>query len=214
VSPVGHGDADLLRAWAEGDDRAGNELVERYFDSVYRYFAGRLANESDITDLAQKTFLACVEKRAGWDGVQRFKPYLLGIARNQLLMHQRYHNVRRGEVAVGSVQQRMAESAAPRLSAEAARRQQQRALLVALRRLPEELQTTLEMHYWEGLTTQEVGSVLGISGGAVKTRLFRARQLLSESLESLEGTAEVADATLRDLGDWVAGLRLAADKQR
>lgn len=207
-------DAELLQAWAEGNDRAGNELVERHFDSVYRYFSGRLTNDSDITDLAQKTFLACVESRAAWDGVQRFKPYLLGIARNQLLMHQRYHNVRRGEVPVGSVQQRLAESAAPRLSAEAARRQQQRALLVALRRLPEDLQTTLELHYWEGLTTSEVGQVLGLSGGAVKTRLFRARQLLSESLASLEGTAEVADTTLRELGDWVAGLKLASSKLR
>lgn len=200
-------DLELLRAWSEGDERAGNELVERHFDSIYRFFSGRLTSEADVTDLAQKTFLACLERRERWDGVERFKPYLLGIARNQLLMHLRYSNVRRGEVAVGSIQQRLAESAAPRISKVAADRQQQRALLVALRRLPEDLQTTLELHYWEGLTTREVGDVLGVSGGAVKTRLFRARQLLSESLASLQGTGEVAEATLRDLGDWVANLR-------
>lgn len=200
-------DLALLRRWQAGDDAAGNALVRRHFDTVYRFFSGRLQRDTEITDLAQKTFMACLEKREGWEAVGRFRAYLLGVAHKQLLMHLRHRHVRRGEEAVGSLQERLLLSAEPRLSGVAAGREQQRALLVALRRLPLDLQLTLELHYWEGLTTKEIGDVLGLAGGSIKTRLHTARKKLSEHMRALEGTPEVAEVSLRDLGRWAASVR-------
>jgi RNA polymerase sigma-70 factor (ECF subfamily) len=44
--------------------------------------------------------------------------------------------------------------------------------------LPLDLQTALELHYWEELSTAELAEVLAIPQGTVKTRLFRAREQL------------------------------------
>ncbi|MEM6992549.1 MAG: sigma-70 family RNA polymerase sigma factor [Myxococcota bacterium] len=205
--PDAPSDIDLLRAWGAGDDDAGNTLVRRHFDSVFRFFSGRLAAEGDVTDLAQKTFLACLESKSAWDGIERFRPFLLGVARNQLLMYLRYHRVRQGEQPGGSLQERIADSAVQGLSTVAASRERQRQLLLALRRLPSDLQMTLELHYWEGFTTKEIGEVLGLSPGTIKARLFKARARLKESIADVAGAPELADLSMRQLGDWAKSIK-------
>jgi len=200
-------DVALLRAWQHGDDAAGNALVRRHFDAVYRFFSGRLRQDGEVTDLAQKTFMSCLERREGWDEIGRFRAYLLGVAHKQLLMHLRHQHVRRGEEACGSLQERLLLSGRSRLSGDVARREQQRVLLAALRRLPLDLQLTLELHYWEGLTTREIGEALGLHGGSIKSRLFTARRLLSENMKQLAGSPEAMELSLRELGHWAASVR-------
>ena len=199
-------DQSLLAAWNDGDAKAGDRLVQRHFGCVFRFFSGRLASASDVTDLVQKTFLACLESRERWSSVQRFRPFLLGVARNQLLMFLRYHNVRRGEQAHGSLQE-WAASQADGMSMVAERRLEKRRLLVALRQLPLDLQLTLELHYWEGFTTREIGEVLEISTAAVKSRLVKARRELDARLGGLAGDPEAAEVSLRQLGDWAVSIR-------
>lgn len=200
-------DQSLLAAWTEGDAKAGDTLVQRHFDCVFRFFSGRLASPSDVTDLVQKTFLACLEARARWSSVQRFRPFLIGVARNQLLMFLRYHHVRKGEQPQGSLQEQWAASQAEGVSMAAARRLEQRRLLVALRQLPLDLQLTLELHYWEGFTTREIGDVLEISAAAVKSRLVKARRELDSKLGALAGDPAAAEVSLRQLGEWAVSVR-------
>jgi RNA polymerase sigma factor (sigma-70 family) len=80
-------DVELLRAWRDGNAEAGNELVRRNFMSVYRFFVNKASD--DVDDLIQRTFLACVEGRDRLREDASLKAYILGIARNQLLMHMR-----------------------------------------------------------------------------------------------------------------------------
>ncbi len=200
-------DMALLAAWNEGDSRAGDTLVQRHFDCVFRFFSGRLASPSDVTDLVQKTFLACMESKDRWATVERFRPFLLGVARNQLLMYLRYHHVRRGEQPHGSLQEKWAASHGEGISMVAARRSEQRRLLVALRELPLDLQLTLELHYWEGFTTREIGEVMGISSATVKSRLVKARRDLDARLGKLSGDPVAAEVSLRQLGEWAVSIR-------
>lgn len=51
-------------------------------------------------------------------------------------------------------------------------------LILAMRKLPLDLQIVLELHYWEDLETQEVADVLGVPVGTAKSRLSRARTQL------------------------------------
>ena len=52
-------DAGLLAAWRNGDDRAGNALLERHFDSLCRFFRSKL--DRGVDDLIQKTLLRALE---------------------------------------------------------------------------------------------------------------------------------------------------------
>jgi DNA-directed RNA polymerase specialized sigma24 family protein len=54
-------DIELLEAWRGGDRRAGEQLFERHYAAVARFFRNKL--EFGVDDLIQRTFLACVEGR-------------------------------------------------------------------------------------------------------------------------------------------------------
>jgi RNA polymerase sigma-70 factor (ECF subfamily) len=82
-------DADLLRAWADGNKSAGEQLFERHFEAIARFFRNKLTAEAQHEDLIQQTFLGCVEARDRFRGDASFRSFLFAIAHNQLGKHWR-----------------------------------------------------------------------------------------------------------------------------
>jgi RNA polymerase sigma-70 factor (ECF subfamily) len=80
-------------------------------------------------------------------------------------------------------------------------------LLLALRRIPLELQIVLELHYWEGLSTRELADAMEIPQGTVKSRLRRAREALERELAVVAESQEDVRSTIDGLDHWVAGIR-------
>jgi RNA polymerase sigma factor (sigma-70 family) len=182
---MGRTDADLLEAWRAGDRTAGRELFMRHSGSVTRFFRNKL--DGDIDDLVQRTFLACVEARDRLRDGSSFRAYVLRIARNELFNH--YAARQRLAARVDPLTTSVLDlGASPSMMFATGERD--RALLVALRRLPLDLQTALELHYWEDLTTGELADILGVPQGTVKTRLFRARERLREAMRADAATDE------------------------
>jgi RNA polymerase sigma factor (sigma-70 family) len=184
-------DYDLLRAWRNADTFAGNALVRRHFGSIFAFFRGKAPDHVD--ELVQTTFLACVEAVDRIDDQRSFRAYLFGIARRQLIYHYRRHRreLDRFDPMLESV---CDVNGSP--SQIAAVRQEQRQVLEALTHLPLDLQITLELHYWEGMTVNEVAHVLEVPAGTVKSRLHRARELLREQLVVIGAPDEVTDASI------------------
>jgi RNA polymerase sigma factor (sigma-70 family) len=188
--PNPRSDLDLRDAWATGDETAGNELVARHFSSVYRFFRTKVPESAD--DLAQATFLGCVEGRERFEGRSSFKTYLLGIARNQLLYHFRKRG--RDELVEWGHQSVMDLAKSPsRIVADS---EQQQVLISALQQIPLDYQTTLELYYWEGLTQREVAEILGIKEGTAKSRLSEGRALLRDQLAKMPVSADVRDSAM------------------
>jgi RNA polymerase sigma-70 factor (ECF subfamily) len=177
------GDAALLAAWRAGDAAAGQELFARHAASVMRFFRNKL--DVDLDDLVQRTFLACVESRDRVREGSSFRAYVLRIARNELVNH--YAARQRAAARLDPLTTSILDlGASPSVMVASDERDQ--ALLTALRRLPLDLQTALELHYWEELSTSELAEVLGIPQGTVKTRLFRAREQLRVTLKETGGS--------------------------
>lgn len=196
------GDFELLTAWQAGDDAAGDALVRRHFWGVYRFFRNKVDDAAE--DLAQRTFLACVEARDRVRAELSFRAYLFGIARNQLSLHFRGHqrSARLFRPAETSVADLRGQPDRP-----LADRQEQQALLLALRRIPIDFQIALELYYWEELSVAEVAAVLDIPEGTVKSRLGRARRQLREQLEAMDLPDATLESTLSDLEGWARSLR-------
>ena len=76
-------DVELLDAWRRGDASAGEQLFDRHFASVRRFFRSK-APASEVEDLVQQTFELCVQHVEQFRGDARFVTYLLAIARSQL----------------------------------------------------------------------------------------------------------------------------------
>ena len=198
-------DAELLALWRDGDRGAGEQLFDRYGSKVARFFYNKV--DHGVEDLVQQTFLACVESHARYRGTGSFLTFLMGIARNILAGH--YRKRERGKRAFDMAAVSVAEmSATPSIAV--AKNREQRLLLEALRRLPMDLQIALELHFWEEMTAKEIGEVLELPVGTVKSRLRRARQLLHENFLALVEGPELLQTTAQDLEKWALELRGAA----
>jgi RNA polymerase sigma-70 factor (ECF subfamily) len=196
-------DADLLEAWRTGDGAAGNALFERHFVSVFRFFASKLG---DVTaqDLTQRTFVAVVQSRDRVREGAKFRGFVLAVARNQLLMYLRARGRRGTDV---ELETSCVDDLLPSPDSALAGDEQERLIVRALRRLPLDQQTLLELHYWEDLSTEEVGEILGIPRGTVKSRLFRARDDLRGVLATLGAGDRLGASSIEDLEQWVARIR-------
>jgi RNA polymerase sigma-70 factor (ECF subfamily) len=156
----------------------------------------------------QGTLLACVESRDRVRDGASFRAYLLRVARSRLYDH--VMRVRGGPKRPDPLLTSVADAGLSP-SHIVAKTEQDRFLLLALRRLPLDLQVALELHYWEGLTTAELAEVLEIPQGTVKTRLFRARNLLREDLRVLARSHPLPAESIDDLDGWAHSLRAAID---
>lgn len=194
-------DRELLKCWRAGDLAAGDALLQRHFASLARLFHSRLPARA--ADLIQRTMLACVESRERVPDEVPFRAYLLGIAHRILVAEHRDDDRHRRHAAL------LAELDAVSIASPSGAlevRAQHRELLAALRELPLDLQLPIELHYWEELTLHDVGLVLGVPLGTVKSRLRRGKEAL---VAALQGSAalELRRTSVDDLERWARELR-------
>ena len=192
-------DMQLLEAWRAGDANAGDALVRRHYGAVLRFFEVRSRAPEDLT---QRTFLACVEGRERFRGDASLRTYLFAIARRVLLKHM-------AEQSSDDRMARFAPSGATgktSVSMLVARKHEQRLLLAALATLPEDVQTVLVLHYWEGMRAREIGEVLEAPTSTVTTRLARAREALRKRVERLGARQPAGASLLADIDGWTRSL--------
>lgn len=201
---------ELLRAWGTGDERAGATLFRRYYPAIERFFRNK-APEAVQDDLIQATFLACVDGRERLRAENGLRSYLFSVAYKQLCTHYRKRHREHTPLDTSEIS---AAELAPGPSTMIARRQEHRLLAEALRGIPLDHQVVLELCYWEGQTAAQIAEIFEIPVGTAKTRIRRARQLLSEKLQQLAESKVVLDGTLADLEGWAAQLREAMDQPK
>jgi RNA polymerase sigma-70 factor (ECF subfamily) len=165
-------DKQLLDAWRGGDAHAGADLVERHFDSIYKFFRSKV-NE-DVDDLVQQTFISCLEAREGFRGDCSFRTLVFEIARRRLYDHFRLRQ--RDKALDFTTTSLCALGTSP--SGALSRHDNLAMLREALRELPVDSQMLLELHYWEALSVRELAQVFEVSEGTIKSRLFHARARL------------------------------------
>ncbi len=172
-----HTDLELLTAWRKGDEAAGQELFERHFDDIYRFFRNKCAGEAD--DLVQRTFLACVKSRDRFRAESSFRTYLFVIARHELygyLRRQKRDGDRLdfGVTSLGEIVTTPGTKLARDQAAEQLRQ--------ALCQLPVDDQILLELRYWHDLDATALGNVFDVPSATIRTRLRRARIALQKKL--------------------------------
>lgn len=189
----------LLAAWADGDDGAAQELLSRHFDRLFRFF--ELSAPGMAEDLVQETLLAAVEGRSRYRAEAGFAAFLMGIARNKVLMYWRTRSRRPREVDVGS-QSLMALGASA--SSIVAHHERGQRLLQALRAIPLSDQLLLQMHYWDELSGPQLAAALDVPEGTVRSRLRSAKRRLRQLMDAADRPEpEQADP----FDAWVAGLK-------
>lgn len=194
-------DFALLRAWRAGDTAAGEALFERHFDALFRFLRSKVGDAAD--DLVQEAFLACVKGRDRFREEASFRTYLFAAARNKVIDHWRA----RGKGQTDDLSQVSAHDIGPSPSSLLHQAEEERLLVMALRRIPLDLQMAIELYYVEGLKSREVADILEIPHGTVRSRLRRGLELVREWVERLSESPELTTTTMSRLDAWAAKLR-------
>src|SRR5512133_399519 len=180
-------DDRLVALAADGHDRAFEAIVERYRRPLQRYLR-RLLSEALAEDVLQATFVRAWQAlRAGTD-VRELRPWLYRIAHNQALNTLR---------AAGSALPAMAaELPAVSLEAEVERREELRAALHGIEALPDRQRAALVAIAVADRAHADVARELGMSDGALRQLLLRARTTLRAAATAL---------TPYPIMSWLAG---------
>ena len=131
--------------------------------AIERYVHFHINNPADAEDVLQEVLSAAVAGFAGLHKPGRFKPWLIGIARNKCADFL-CHKYKRGEVPLIH---------ADRIAVMPTRfaRVRDNLVLDTLEKLPPQDQEILRMCYWQELPQQEIARQLQIPLGTVKSRL-------------------------------------------
>ena len=194
----------LLQRWIDGDTVAGEALFERYYKPLTRFFINKVSHAQDVEALVQRTFMVVLEGADKFRGASSVRTWFFGIARNLIRQH---YDQRRREAKIESDDFSVADMDAVGASTLLRGKAEQRLLLHALRRLPLEAQVALELHYWEQMSSAQIGDVLGMPAATVRGHLRKARAELRDRLTELAQTPQLLESTTADLEGWAHGLR-------
>jgi RNA polymerase sigma factor (sigma-70 family) len=193
--PTMESDLDVVVRWRSGDQVAGKDLFGRYFDQLHRFFSNKC---SEPDEMVQSTFMALLKAREQFAGRSSFRTYLFTIARNVLYRHVKtLERDRMFDPAVSSIAQ-----VSTTIGSKLARNQEHRMMCAALRTLPLDQQTILELHYWEDLEITTLAEIFECEAGAMRMRLLRARTALREAMLADKAAPREALANLETLDTW------------
>jgi RNA polymerase sigma-70 factor (ECF subfamily) len=180
-------------ATAEGSlDRSRDELLEdlvhRHSRLVYRIAYAVLRSHPDAEDATQETFFRALRYRRKLPAVEDHKSWLARIAWRVAVERCRKTS-RKREISLADPEKPLPEIASAESSAEdAIEGSEVNALLERfIAALPKKLRAPLILSTVEEMSPPEVAATLGISPAAVRSRVFRARQILREKLAERAG---------------------------
>ena len=170
--PITTSDEALMLQFQGGSRAAFEELFARYRKPLYGFFGRRLNSPERAEDLTQETFLAVIRAASRYEPRALVRTYLYGIALKLVAAE------RRKFLASG-----ISEQSAPEPKTTGT---PERVLWVrqAMERLDEPDREILMLREYEQLSYSDIAELLRIPVNTVRSRLFRSRLALKNSLES------------------------------
>jgi RNA polymerase sigma-70 factor (ECF subfamily) len=206
-------DLELIREFQAGSELAFETLISRYQGKAFS-LANRLTKSSeDAEEVLQDVFTTVFRKIDGFEGKSSFSSWLYRVTVNSSLMKLR--KKRRDpsvplEDEVKKISLKASNFAPYQIEGEAnsARLEVAVALEGAIKDLPDEYRPVFVLRDVDGLSSKEVGKILGLSIAAVKSRLHRSRLMLRRALSSFYADINPSTNEILPAGDSRAVLNL------
>ena len=182
-------EADCIRRVLAGEKELFHELIRPCEKGIYFMLLSLLRNEADAEDAAQETVIKVYRNLHLFRGESQFRTWVLSIARNEGLARLRKTENRR-EDSLDALTEGESGDFTPAIltswrevPAEMLEQQELRTLLrQAIAGLPEIYRNVLLLRDIEEMDVRESASALGVTEGAVKVRLHRARAMLQKAV--------------------------------
>tara|TARA_B100001123_G_C15162057_1_gene967846 strand:+ start:105 stop:704 length:600 start_codon:yes stop_codon:yes gene_type:complete len=186
-------DQQLVERAQRGDKQAFELLVIKYQRKLIRLLSQFIRDSAEVEDVAQETFIKAYRSLSSFRGDSAFYTWLyrIGInaAKNFLVAQKRRVSKASIGFDIEDVENFKEGSELHDLStpeSELISKQTAQIVHQALNELPEELRTAITLREIEGLSYEEIANVMDCPTGTVRSRIFRAREVISDKLLSFK----------------------------
>jgi RNA polymerase sigma-70 factor (ECF subfamily) len=166
---------------ARAQEEALEALVDQYATTLYRVAFSVLRNQSDAEDAVQEAFLRVLRHRETLGEIRDHRVWLIRIVWNIVLDRKRRAKTRPETDDISEVARVLPANG---LTAEqrAAAAQHHAHVLACVEKLPAREREVMMLSAFEELSSVEIAGVLEVTESSVRSRLFRARNLLADLL--------------------------------
>jgi len=186
----------LLALIGQADEAAFRELYRAFSRRLYAYVLRQLGDPAQAEEIVADTLYEVWRQPAKFRGDSQFSTWLIGIARNKVLMAFRSRKPDQHHDDIDDVAETIAAED-PSAFDLLAQQQRHEGVRHCMGKLSDEHRECVHLVFYEGLSLAEVAGVQGCPEGTVKTRLFHARAKLKNCLKLLlqrEGGGTLAGA--------------------
>ena len=140
---------------------------------VYRLAFLRTKSAADAEDVLQEVFVRCLRSNPAWADAEHQKAWFIRVTINC------------SKSLVTSAWRRHATplETVPEPDSLLTEMQEETDVYGAVLQLPQKYRTAIHLYYYEGYSVREIAQMTGSTEPAVKSQLFRARELLREQLK-------------------------------
>jgi len=186
-------DEELMELYRRGSRDAFEELFARHHRRVVQFAYRMTGDQARAEEAAQEIFLRIARGASTWQHTAKFSTWMYTVARRTTLNYIRDQKEEGGKVPILPGEEADDGSPAVQVQGPAELNPEEMAwsaeirerFIQALQRLPESHRAAFVLNRGDGLSYEEVAAVLGITTQAVKSRIFRAREMLMESLSEV-----------------------------
>ena len=189
-------DQELVERAQRGDKTAFDLLVQKYQRKLGRLLSRMIRDQAEVEDVVQEAFIKAYRALPNFRGDSAFYTWLyrIGIntAKHYLVAMGRRPQVST-EIEVEDAEnfedgQELRTIDTP--ETELMTKQIAKTVNDTVAGLPEELRTAITLREIEGLSYEEIATLMGCPIGTVRSRIFRARETIAEKLRPLLDTPE------------------------
>lgn len=160
------------------------QCIGEHGKNVYAFCSQLTQNKQEAEELYQDTFLKAVELKEKMDWEQNPGSYLISIALRIWKNKKRKYAWRK---RIAGMEEYIEEAAAARQEASTEeiffRQELHRQVREAVAKLDDKYRIPVYLYYSQQFSTEQIGSILKLPQGTVKSRLHKARKLLRKELE-------------------------------
>lgn len=173
-------DVELLNRYLQGDVDAFDELVRAHEDRVFGICLRMMRDREAALDAVQETFLTVFRKADRYEAKAAFSTWLYRVAVNTC-----YDQMRKAKRRRTDPMPEIADPADPRSGDEFDAVELRPDIESALQKVPVDFRSAVVLVDLQGLALEQAAGILDIPIGTVKSRVFRGRKVLAESLGNL-----------------------------
>jgi RNA polymerase sigma-70 factor (ECF subfamily) len=174
----------LLERIGQADEAAFRELYRAFSRRLYAYVLRQLGDPAQAEEIVADTLYEVWRQPARFRGDAQFSTWLIGIARNKVLMAFRSRKPDSRHEDIDEVAESMASEDASAFEI-LAQQQRHEGVRRCMDKLSDEHRECVHLVFYEGMSLADVAAVQGCPENTVKTRLFHARQKLRNCLKLL-----------------------------